>query len=470
MTNFNSFYDLLNLNMPVVYFLYGLTFFTSGIVILVQYRQSSPFSFNKDIWLLSLFGIFHGLSEWGYLFIPLQQAYFEQKIIFLMYAVRSFFSAFSFIVLLSFGLRVLAITRIKLLDEVISYGFFATWFGFSLVNLRFGDMQSLLLGDTVTHYFLGMTSIFITSLALFRQAKYGHKHLAAPEILRSERALAISFFFYAFFEGIIVSQQDFFPANLINSSWFFHITKLPVQIFRTLCGIFILYYTLKLMGAFQRATDNLFLQAKEEALRLAERERISRDLHDGVLQTLYAAELMIESCQYKLEPTSPVQAEMQKSIKTLDVAMHDLRSYIMGIKNEAIYQQPLALMLKNISDEFQNSYQITVNFNYLTDPNLQLTPNRQNHLYHIITELFNNVTKHAKAKHVAMHVKDRRHQLYITFTDDGIGLPKECLEPAGCNGLGLRHIHERMMILQGEISFDLPLQGGTLVVLAIPLA
>ena len=466
----DSFYNLLKLNMHAVYFIYGLTFFTSGVVILVQYRHSSPFSFNKDLWLLSLFGIFHGLSEWGYLFIPLQQAYLEPKTIFLMFFFRSFFSAFSFLVLLSFGLRVLAITRFKLLNEVILYSLFAAWFSFSIVNLRFGDMHSLLLGDTVTHYLLGVTSIFITSLALFRQAKYGHKHLAAPDIMQSERALAISFFFYAFLEGIVVSQQNFFPANLINSNWFFHITKLPVQVFRTLCGIFILYFTLKLMGAFQRATDNLFLQTKEEALRLAESERISRDLHDGVLQTLYAAELMIESCQYKLEPTSPLQSEMQKSIKTLDVAMQDLRSYIMGIKNEAIFLQPLALMFKTIIDEFQNTYQITIDFHCLTDPNLQLTPNRQNHLYHIIIELFNNVAKHAKAKHVAVHVKGRRNQLYISFHDDGIGLPKECLEPAGCNGLGLRHIHERMMILQGKISFDLPVQGGTLVNLVIPLA
>jgi len=265
MTTFDSFYNLLNLNMPVVYFLYGLTFFTSGIVILVQYRQSTTYLFNKDLWLLSLFGIFHGLSEWGYLFIPLQQTYFEQNTIFLMYVIRSFFSAFSFIVLFKFGLRVLAITRLKLVEELIPYGFFAAWLIFSLFNLRFRNMHELLIGDTITHYFLATTSIFITSLALFRQAKYGYKHLAAPAILRSERALAISFLFYAFFEGIIVSQQDFFPANMINSSWFFHITKLPVQVFRTFCGIFILLYTLKLMGAFQRATDILFLQAKEEA-------------------------------------------------------------------------------------------------------------------------------------------------------------------------------------------------------------
>ncbi len=458
--------------MPVVYFIYGLTFFTSGFIILVQNRESNPFSFNKDLWLLSLFGIFHGLSEWGYLFIPLQQTLFEPTTIFSMYVFRSFLSAFSFIVLLNFGLRVLA-TRLKWLkrlNEVITFGFFIIWAGFYIINLHFGGMNSRLLADTVTHYFLGFTSISITSLALYSQANFSHQQQLAPDISRNERILAISFFFYAFFEGIIVSQQNFFPANIINSSWFFHITKLPVQIFRTVCGIFIMLYSLKLIGAFQRATENLFLQAKEDTLRLAERERISRDLHDGVLQTLYAAELIIESCQYKLEPTSPIQADMQKSIETLDVAMQDLRSYIIGIKNETISHQYLLLMFRNIIDKFQTRYQIVVDFNYEADPNLLLTPNRQEHLFHILSELFNNVAKHSKANRVTIYVKDSRHQLYIYFTDNGIGLPKEFLEPAGWHGLGLRHIHERVMILQGEISFDLPLQGGTLVSLLVPIS
>lgn len=401
------------------------------------------------------------------MFIPLQEAYLGEKVIYFMYALRTLLGATSFLVLLVFGLRVLW-PRIGWLHKVTALGLFVLWLSIFLAKLSSVSGMSLLFADTFSRYLLGLPSSLLTAAAFYFQAKRVREPRLSQDMTRSVRALAVVFVFYAFFAGVVVSSQPFSPANYVNTGWFFRLTDMPVQVFRAICGTYMMVYTLQLLAAFNRETEYLLFQAKEEALRLAERERIGRDLHDGVIQTLYSAELMIESCQFKLQPDSPLQDDLQKSIKTLDIAMHDLRGYIMGLKKETLFQEPLQEMFQQIADEFRNEYPIVVELQFEANSHRVLSPNRQDHLYHVLKELLNNVAKHAGADQVDILVQERKRQLFVSVTDNGSGIPEECLEPGGCQGLGLKNMRERIAILRGEIIFKTPLRGGTLVTLAVP--
>lgn len=458
-------HDFIDINMPVIYFIYGLVFFASGIIIVVQYRQSGAFAFGRNLWLLGVFALLHGASEWGYLFIPVQEAILAPEKIHFLYNLRNLLGAVSFLVLLLFGLRLL-FPRSFWLRKVLPPAVFVFWLCIFISNFPHSE-QSALISETLARYLLSIPSGMLTALAFYRQSKHVREVHLAQEMKQSLQALSLVFLFYAFFAGAVVPNEPFFPANVVNTAWFYYLTDMPVQVFRAICGLFMLIYTLKLLEVFNRETEYLLLQAKEEVLRKAERERISRDLHDGVIQTLYAAQLMIENSLYKLEPDSSLRSDLDSSMKTLDKAMLDLRGYIKGLRDEFFYQQPLQEMLHNLLTEFQN-YALNCELEFQANSGLEITAYRQNHLYHIIKELLNNVAKHARATLVHIEVRESKRQITLAFTDNGIGIPKEFLEPAVCNGMGLRHIRERMAILRGEINFWRPLHGGTAVIIEIP--
>ena len=463
----NLFHNVIELNMPVVYFVYGLVFFASGIGISVRFWQADFFSFGKELWLLGLFGLLHGASEWGYLFIPVQEVYLSQKIIYILYALRTLLGATSFLVLLIFGLRLL-FPQIFWAHNILPVLIFSFWFAFFLFRISHHNELSLLPEETLARYILGFPSSLLTSLAFFKQSKEALKLDKAPDMIRYIRSLALVFLFYAIFAGLVVSKDSYFPANLVNTGWFYHLTDIPVQIFRAVCGTFMMIYALRLLGAFNREAESLLFLAKEDSLKMAERERISKDLHDGVIQSLYVAELMIENCQYKLGPDSPVQSDLKEGMKTLDSAMQDLRKYIMGLKNNTIFQQTLECVLLQAIDEFERDCHIVINFRFEVDTALHLAPNRQNHLYYVIKELLNNVAKHAQADKVEILVKEYKRRLKISLADNGLGIPSEMLEEGRSVGLGLQHIRERIIILRGKVEFRTYTQGGTEVTLDIP--
>lgn len=470
------FHNFIDINMPVVYFMYGLVFFVSGVAITVQYRKSDSFSFGQDLWLLGLFGILHGVSEWGYLFIPLQNAYLGVNVIFVLYALRTLLGAISFLVLFIFGVRMLFV-RTGWPHNVVALCLFMLWLSIFFTSLYNGHTpslsynghtNSLLYTDAFARYLLGIPSSLSTAAGFYLQAKRVREPQLSRDMIRSVKILASVFVFYAIFAGLIVSTENFFPADYLNTGWFYRLTDIPVQIFRAICGTYMMIYTIKLLVGFNRETEYLLFQAKEEAMRLAERERISRDLHDGVIQTIYSAELMIESCQYKLQQDSPLQDDLRKSMQTMDKAMNDLRGYIMGLTKEALFHKPVKLMIKEIGDDFSKNYPIAVAFRFEADPNLVLSSNRQEHIYHIVKELLNNVVQHAGANVVEIFIKEQKRQLLISVADNGSGISEECLQPGGCQGLGLKNMRERIALLRGEITFETPMRGGTLVTLVVP--
>src|SRR5680860_1871716 len=62
--------EILQLNTVSLYFIYGLSFYTMGIAVFMQYRSYSKFSLAYSMPFLAVFGLLHGLSEWGSVFIP----------------------------------------------------------------------------------------------------------------------------------------------------------------------------------------------------------------------------------------------------------------------------------------------------------------------------------------------------------------------------------------------------------------
>ncbi|MCI1711914.1 MAG: hypothetical protein LKM32_09040 [Chiayiivirga sp.] len=182
-----------------------------------------------------------------------------------------------------------------------------------------------------------------------------------------------------------------------------------------------------------------------------ERERIYGDLHDDLgaklLTLIYQAE-------------SPLQADLARSIlqDLRDVVTRSrgtpgtLGDVLAGIRSEA--QQRLGgVGIGLVWDESDN----------LPDP--ELDSGRALHLYRIVREAISNVIRHAQAQRLRVRVRAARGELRLELTDDGSGAAVGA--PAG--GSGMRNMRDRAGELEGRIDWVPGTEGGTKVLLSMPL-
>lgn len=190
------------------------------------------------------------------------------------------------------------------------------------------------------------------------------------------------------------------------------------------------------------------VQARASA---GERERIYGDLHDDLgaklLTLIYQAE-------------SPLQADLARSIlqDLRDVVTRSrgepgtLGDVLAGIRSEAT-QRLSAVGIGLIWDEADD----------LPDP--ALDSGRALHLYRIVREAISNVIRHAQARRLRVRVRALRGDLRLELTDDGSGAAVGA--PPG--GSGMRNMRDRAGELEGRIDWIPGTEGGTKVLLSMPL-
>lgn len=458
------------------YFPYGLLYFASGLGILIQHRKKYPFRFAKDLWLMGIYALIHATAEWSYLFIPLQASSFSAQLLYFLNLLPVWLEALSFMFLFIFSLRLLYPER-WLRTILIPIGIYLLWcaiVGILLIQ-RVSPEVMLTHSQEFSHYMLLLPSSILTALALYRQGKDQRNKLPL-QIRSSLKALSVVFLFLAMIAMLMVDPGSFFPANIFNSQAFYNVTHLPVQLLRGLVGTATMIITLKLLLEFNRETDRILAQAEEDAMRFSERERISQDLHDGVIQTLYATGMMLESTVRHLDSESPIREQLKFCIESLNTSLLDLRHYITGLKSEDISHKPLKRIFEKMLTEFEVNYNIRTQFVFVGDDLILLTPNRQNHLYYVVKEVLNNIGKHTAATNIQLQLVEEPDQLVISLWDNGQE-NKQLSEQFKTDreeqfyqgpGMGLRNIRERITILRGEIDYSYPPTGGTLVTLHIP--
>src|SRR5512141_781539 len=98
-------------NHDIVYFVYGEAFFVLGLAIAIQSRKHSQLALARHLWLLAVFGIVHGIYEWGAVFIPIQQTYVPSSAAGLLRIVQLMVGAVSFLALFQFGINMVLFGR-----------------------------------------------------------------------------------------------------------------------------------------------------------------------------------------------------------------------------------------------------------------------------------------------------------------------------------------------------------------------
>jgi signal transduction histidine kinase/tetratricopeptide (TPR) repeat protein len=205
-------------------------------------------------------------------------------------------------------------------------------------------------------------------------------------------------------------------------------------------------------------------QSAEAVAVLEERQRLARDLHDSVTQSLYSLSLFSRAAREAAEDgdanrLSHSLTELEHN--TLHI-LREMRLLLYELRPADLEQEGLirAIELRLDAVERRANLQLDVHLGELAG----LSPSQEVELYHIVVEALNNVVKHAAATRVALQLTQANGVLHLCVVDDGRGF-----DPAQTKGgMGLRNIRERVARLDGRLSVSSAPGGGTRLEAVVP--
>jgi signal transduction histidine kinase len=193
------------------------------------------------------------------------------------------------------------------------------------------------------------------------------------------------------------------------------------------------------------------------------------DLHDGIIQSVYAIGLMLEDTQLRMK-TDPevVDERIKRTIFGLNELIRDIRNYILDLRPQRFQGKDLKRGLEELTRDLQANTFLNVVLGVDGFDVSPLSPEETVEILHIVQEALTNIRKHARAANVEVSLGVEGGDLRLIIMDDGVGIP----EPYGAFriGNGLRNMRERTSVLSGEIDFQPRTPKGTTVSLRIPMS
>jgi two-component system sensor histidine kinase DevS len=209
----------------------------------------------------------------------------------------------------------------------------------------------------------------------------------------------------------------------------------------------------------------VWLESVERMQALAsERERIGRELHDGIIQSIYAAGLMLEGAQHSI-PDEPeaANAQLKRAIESLNRTIKDIRRYIFDLRGE-MPNDDLEIGLRKMLKDFRVNTLLETEF-IVEGTNIRpLRTEERQHIFQIAREGLTNVARHARARRVQVSLRYGTSAMQLCISDDGIGLSALPIN----KGQGLRNIRERARLLDGMLDIDTTPDEGMTLILTVP--
>ena len=214
------------------------------------------------------------------------------------------------------------------------------------------------------------------------------------------------------------------------------------------------------------AIANVRLSARSRELSIVrERDRIGRDLHDTVIQNLYATGLGLQAAQRDGANPVDVQARIGRAIESIDATVKEIRATIFALHDVPSEDRSPRSRLLAVAEEMASLLGFPPRLRL--DGPIDTAVNRDlaDHLVPVLRETLTNVAKHAHASTVVVRVEVLGEMLELEVVDDGVGLP-DAMRP---NGMGVANVRERAELLGGEALFASVPVGGTRVLWRVPL-
>ena len=196
---------------------------------------------------------------------------------------------------------------------------------------------------------------------------------------------------------------------------------------------------------------------------LDERERIGRELHDGVIQSLFSVGMGLQATASRSRDPE-VESRVEAAVGEIDRAIRDLRNYIFGLRPGILADRQLEQALEDLAREFQEKSGVTTVTDIDGTIAAELAPLAAD-LVQLTREALSNVGKHAQATTCRVTLRRDVDQAILEIDDDGQGF-----DPAAPHtGLGLRNLKDRGVAIGGRVAVESKAGEGTTVQIAIPI-
>ncbi len=219
--------------------------------------------------------------------------------------------------------------------------------------------------------------------------------------------------------------------------------------------------------------ENVFLMRHLRARAVeSERSRISRDLHDGILQTLLSLNIQLDVLRRKF-PWTPEQAgkELETLQKTVQQESAELRRMVTDLRPLRVESADMRELMLGFAERFRNEAALAVDL-FIEDRNLRLPDRICRELFQIYRESLNNIKKHAKASHVVVKLGQDEAKVSLVVDDNGRGFSfsgRYSSEELDRLRLGPISIKERTRGVGGTLTVESNPGHGARLTVEIPL-
>jgi PAS domain S-box-containing protein len=228
----------------------------------------------------------------------------------------------------------------------------------------------------------------------------------------------------------------------------------------TLDGRPVVIATVRDVTANRQADDDL-AAARQRVLLAEDHERIARDLHDTVIQRLFASGLSLQSVLPSVPETAKVKIE--RILDDQDDAIRELRTAIFGLASKRSAGRTVRVVVNDLVDESARvlGFRPTLHFAGVLDTIDEPTTAE---VAAVVREALSNVARHARARKVEVTLRHADEELSLLVSDDGEGIP-------GSHrlGSGLLNMHDRAERMGGSCTVTSGENTGTIVRWQIPV-
>ncbi len=463
--------QVLEVNWIILYFIYGQVFFVTGLVTGLQWRRRSDLALARPLPWLAAFGIGLGFYAWGHIFIPLQVVYLPDAVVGAMVLAHLMLLAGSFFFLFQFGVELVLplLPRLRWLRAVPSALLVLWGVAVFLRGVLAQDPVEVLfaIGDGWARYLLCLPGALLASIGLFHQARQMRK-ANLRRIATYVTGAAVAFLVYSLVGGLIVPSAPVFPADRLNYALLNQTLRVPVPLIRSLCGLAIAFFVVRSLEVFRLEADRRMERMERAQLLAADRERIGRELHDGIIQNIYAAGLSLEdACHLVVEEPDSAQERIGAVMDALNKAIEDIRRYIFDL-GAAENTRELERVLEALVQDLRLDTLLDVELDVSGQRSCWLEPQAVDHVRQIAREALSNVVQHAEADHVTVSLCYGGDNTRLVISDDGKGLQPGATGNGGVEGHGLENMRARARMLGGELLLHDDQERGLGLELVIP--